>query len=56
MTVKPSATSPNVEYVYADRNDGHLEIRKLTVTKDAQLAESSVRKSRNCSSSPDIHR
>ena len=39
MTVKPSATSPNVEYVYADRNDGHLEIRKLTVTKDAQLAD-----------------
>lgn len=34
MTVKPSATSPNVEYVYGDRFDGHLEVRKLTVPKD----------------------
>ena len=33
MTVKPSATSPNVEYVYGDRSDGHLGIRKLTVGK-----------------------
>lgn len=39
MTVKPSATSPNVEYVYVDRNDGHLEVRKLTVAKDAQLSD-----------------
>lgn len=39
MTVKPSATSPNVEYVYGDRVDGHLEIRKLTVTKDAILTD-----------------
>jgi hypothetical protein len=31
MTVKPSATSTNVEYVYGDRFDGHLEVRKLTV-------------------------
>jgi hypothetical protein len=33
MTVKPSSTSPNVEYVYGDRRDGHLEIRKLQVGK-----------------------
>ncbi len=26
MTVKPSATMPNVEYVFVDRNDGHLEV------------------------------
>jgi len=29
MTVKPSTMSPNVEYVYHDRQDGHLEVRKL---------------------------
>lgn len=39
MTVKPSATSPNVEYVYGDRNHGHLEVRKLTVGKDTMWAD-----------------
>ncbi len=39
MTVKPSATSPNVEYVFTDRNDGHLEVRKLSPTKNAQLTD-----------------
>ena len=39
MTVKPSATSPNVEYVFGDRNDGHLEVRRLKVGKDAILAD-----------------
>ena len=39
MTVKPSATSPNVEYVYGDRNDGHLEVRKMAVAKDAILTD-----------------
>jgi hypothetical protein len=39
MTVKPSATSPNVEYVYGDRFDGHLDVRKLTVAKDAILTD-----------------
>jgi hypothetical protein len=39
MTVKPSTTSPNVEYVYNDRRDGHLEVRKLTVTKNDILAD-----------------
>ncbi|MFN6964717.1 MAG: hypothetical protein ACK4S4_13250 [Pyrinomonadaceae bacterium] len=39
MTVKPSATSPNVEYVYNDRRDGRLEVRKLSVPKDAILAD-----------------
>ena len=33
LTVKPSVTSPNVEYVFGDRNDGHLEVRKLSVAK-----------------------
>jgi len=39
MTVKPSATSPNVEYVYGDRNDGHLEVRRLKVAKDAVIGD-----------------
>ena len=39
MTVKPSSTIPNVEYVYIDRNDGHLEVRRLTVAKDARLPD-----------------
>lgn len=39
MTVKPSATSPNVEYVFGDRNDGHLEVRKMAVAKDAIMTD-----------------
>jgi len=39
MTVKPSATSPNVEYVYGDRIDGHLVVRKLGVAKDAIMSD-----------------
>ena len=37
--VKPSATSPNVEYVYNDRREGYLEVRKLTVAKNAILTD-----------------
>ncbi|HVF45962.1 MAG TPA: hypothetical protein VNA17_00200 [Pyrinomonadaceae bacterium] len=39
MTVKPSATSPNVEYVNGDRVDGHFEVRRLTVPRDAVLTD-----------------
>lgn len=39
MTVKPTVASPSVEYVYGDRNDGHVEVRKLTVAKDAVLGD-----------------
>jgi hypothetical protein len=39
MTAKPSATSPNVEYVYGDRTDGHLEVRKMVVAKDALMTD-----------------
>ncbi len=39
MTVKPSQTSPNVEYVYDERQSGHLEIRKLSVKSGAALAD-----------------
>ena len=38
MTVRPSTTSPNVEYVFGDRNDGHLEVRRLNVARGAILA------------------
>lgn len=39
MIVKPSSTSPNVEYVYNDRREGHLEVRKIAVNKDAYLPD-----------------
>ncbi len=39
MTIKPSATSPNVEYVYGDRVDGHLEVRRITVPKDSLMTD-----------------
>lgn len=39
MTAKPSQTSPNVEYVYVDRFDGHLEVRKVAVAKDAVMSD-----------------
>jgi hypothetical protein len=39
MVVRPSATNPNVEYVYGDRRDGYLTIRKLTVGKDAVMSD-----------------
>ncbi len=36
---KPSATSPNVEYVYGDRSAGYLEVRKLSVKADDLMSE-----------------
>jgi hypothetical protein len=39
MTARPSATNPNVEYVFGDRMDSHLQVRRLTVSRDAMLAE-----------------
>lgn len=39
MTVKPSAISPNVEYVYNDRRDGHLEVRKLALKSGDLLSD-----------------
>lgn len=39
MTVKPTAASPAVEYVFGDRNDGHVEVRRLTVAKDAVIGD-----------------
>ena len=39
MTIKPSATSPNVEYVYGERQSGHLEIRKTTLKPEATISD-----------------
>lgn len=36
IVVKPTEGSPNVEYAYKDRLDGHLEIRKLAI-KQAEV-------------------
>jgi hypothetical protein len=39
QTVKPTAGSSNVEYVYGDRRDGHLEIRKTTIPAGELLSD-----------------
>jgi hypothetical protein len=39
QTVKPSTTSPNVEYVYGDRTNGHLEVRKISLKAGDLLAD-----------------
>lgn len=39
MVAKPTATSPNVEYVYVDRLDAHLEIRKLPSKADELISD-----------------
>lgn len=39
MTTRPSATSPNVEYVYRDRTEGHLEVRKHAMAPHSSLAD-----------------
>ncbi len=39
LTVRPSTISPNVEYVYGERSNGHLEIRKLSIKSGALLSE-----------------
>ena len=39
QTVKPSTTSPNVEYVYGDRADGHLEVRRLALKTGDELSD-----------------
>lgn len=39
MTAKPSTMSPNVEYVFNDRREGHFEIRKIDIPRDSLLSE-----------------
>ena len=43
MSLKPSLISPNVEYVYGDKSDGHLEIRRIT-TKSGDMASDLIEK------------
>ncbi len=42
MTATPSEINPNVEYVYGDKMDGFLEIRKLAVKADELVSETIV--------------
>jgi hypothetical protein len=39
LTVKPTAASPKSEFVYGDRRDGLLEVRQITVAKDASMTD-----------------
>jgi hypothetical protein len=39
LTVKPSATNRNAEMVFVDRNDGHLEIRKVSSPAKTSIAD-----------------
>ncbi len=39
VTSRPSSTSPNVEYVFGDRIDGHLEVRRVAATKDTRMSD-----------------
>ena len=39
QTVKPSTTSPNVEYVYGDRSNGRLEVRRIIIQANDMLAD-----------------
>ena len=39
QTVKPSTTSPNVEYVFRDRSEGHLEVRRMAIKTGETLAD-----------------
>jgi hypothetical protein len=39
MTVKPTTASPNVEYVYGDRLDGQIEIRRVSIKGDELVTD-----------------
>lgn len=39
MTAKPSNISPNVEYVYNTRQDGHLEVRKVSIKSGDKIED-----------------
>lgn len=36
---KPTSGSPNVEYAYGDRLDGHFEVRKLTINQGEVISD-----------------
>lgn len=37
MTVKPSSANPSVEFVFTDRSDGHMEVRKLAAARTVPM-------------------
>jgi hypothetical protein len=39
MTVKPSPTTPNVEYVFGARTEGHLEVRRVTLAERGTIGD-----------------
>ena len=39
MIAKPSATNPNVEYVFNDRREAHFTVRKVSVEKNIFLSD-----------------
>lgn len=39
QVVKPTESNPNVEYVYGDRSDGHLEIRKVSMNANELMSD-----------------
>jgi len=39
LTVKPTAASTKSEFVYGDRRSGLLEVRQITVAKDASMTD-----------------
>lgn len=39
MTVKPSATNKSVEFVFVDRNDGHLEVRRIASPRATKISD-----------------
>jgi hypothetical protein len=39
IVTRPSATTANVECVYGDRSQGYFSVRRLTVAKDAIMAD-----------------
>lgn len=39
LTLKPSVTNPNVGYVFVDRADASLDVRKMTVPKNTLLTD-----------------
>lgn len=39
LTVRPNATNNSVEFVYGDRTDCHLQVRRISVPSDTLLAQ-----------------
>src|SRR5256885_6066728 len=39
LTIKPTTASTKAEFVYGDRRDGLLEVRQITVAKNASMTD-----------------